>query len=295
MSIEKLEIQILVENVSGPAGTLGESGFSALSKVQFSDSELNILFDTGPSPVALLNNIKKLEVDLATIDAIVLSHGHWDHVGGLKETISLTKKEIPVICHHQALSPKVYTDDTGKQFDIGIQGFFKSVEDLKNQVDLITTTTAYKFNESIMTTGEIPHKNNYEVLSGRLKDVITLKNGKSIPDLLEDDLSLIFHLADDSVVILAGCCHAGIINTTLKTEELIGSNNIVGIIGGLHLHDASYDRLSKTTGVLEKYPMKIIAPCHCTGFRGKYALSTAFGRKFLDTSVSSKIKFEAAK
>ncbi|UCG00978.1 MAG: MBL fold metallo-hydrolase [Candidatus Heimdallarchaeota archaeon] len=294
MSIQKLEIQILVENVAGPGGILGESGFSALSKVQFSESELKILFDTGPSPVAFLNNAKKLQVDFTTIDAIVLSHGHWDHVGGLKEAIALTKKRIPVICHPQALSPKIFTEK-GKKYDVGIQEFFSSIDDLKKQVDLMTTTTSHEFTESIMTTGEVPRQNDYEVLSGDLKDVTTMKNGETVPDELEDDLSLIFHLADSSIVILAGCCHAGIVNTVARTEELTGTSDIVGVIGGLHLHDASDDRLSWTNQELKNYPITKIAPCHCTGFRGKYALSTAFGKKFLDVSTSSTIKFEAAK
>lgn len=294
MIIQRLEMQILVENVSGPVGTLGESGFSVLSKVQFSDSELKILFDTGPSPVAFLNNIKKLRVDLTTIDAIVLSHGHLDHVGGLKEAIALTKKRIPVICHPQALSPKILTDK-GKSFDVGIQKLYKSIEDLKKEADLLTTTTSHEFTESVMTTGEVPRSNDYEVLSEFLKDVTTMKNGKIIPDEIEDDLSLVFHLTDDSIVILAGCCHAGIVNTVTKAIELTDSRKIVGVVGGLHLYDASYDRLSWTVQELKKYPMKVIAPCHCTGFRGKCALSTAFGKKFLNTAVSSIIKFEAAK
>jgi len=294
MSIQKLEIQILVENTAGFfwGGTLGEYGFSALSVVQFSDSELKILFDTGPSPVAFLNNIKKLEVDLSTIDALVLSHGHLDHIGGLKEAIALTKKRIPLICHPQTISPKFITEK-GKTLDVGFQKIFDSVEDLKKQVHLITTTTSHELAKSVMTTGEVPRKNDFEVLSGKLRDVTTVQNKKIIPDKLLDDLSMVFHLDDDSIVILAGCCHAGIVNTIAKTEELTDSSNIVGIVGGLHIRDASYNRLSRTIQELKKYPIKQIAPCHCTGFRGKHALATAFRKKFLDVSVSSTIKFEA--
>ncbi len=251
-----------------------------------------MLFDTGPSPTALLNNSKILKVDFNTIDAIVLSHGHWDHVGGLNEVISLIGKRVPLICHPQALSPK-FISDQGKITDIGIQGLIDSVTSLREKTNLIATRNSYKFRNSLLTSGEVPRRNPYETLSGKLKDVITVKNGKNIPDIIIDDLSLFFHLADDTVVILCGCCHAGIVNTISKAKELTKSEKIIGIIGGLHLVNASYKRLEYTKRELKHYPIKVIAPCHCSGFRGKMALSKEFGQSFQEIKVLSKIEFVA--
>jgi len=292
MAIQKLEIQILVENVSGPPGTLGEGGFSALVIAHSKSEKYKILFDSGPSAVSILNNIKKLQVDLTTINAIVLSHGHWDHVGGLNEIIPLINKRVPLICHPQALSPKWFIDK-GESIDVGIQGFINSPEELNEQTKLMMTTSPYKFTESIMTTGEVPRINNFELLSGKLEEVKTLIDGKEVPDQLPDDLSLIFHLVDGSVVILTGCCHSGIINTIAKTKTLMKSSKIRGIIGGLHLHDASIKRLNETIRELKKYPIKELAPCHCTGLKGKVGLFNAFNKEFIDTTVASVITIEA--
>ena len=99
IKVKKLDIQILVDNVSSDLGTLGESGFCALVKADFTDStDLTLLFDVGPSPVALANNVGVLDVDLGTVDAIVLSHGHFDHVGGINKAIELIGKRVPLIC-----------------------------------------------------------------------------------------------------------------------------------------------------------------------------------------------------
>jgi len=292
MKIKKLSIGILVDNVAGPGGTLGESGFSALAEVTcIDDSKLRILFDTGPSPVALMHNVKNLKVDLTKVDTIVLSHGHWDHVGGLKEAIKMINKRIKLICHPQALQKKILVEK-GEEIDIGITEYIDSIEDLKSSVELVTTTDSYHINEVIITTGEIPRINSFEKITGQLRNVSTFKNDMKVKDEIEDDLSLIFKLSSGNVVILTGCCHSGIINTIDHVTKITGHSRITGIIGGLHLIKAPETRIKKTVQSLKKYPIKILVPCHCTGFNGKVSLKEAFPGAFKLATATSTFVFE---
>ncbi|MGY5863727.1 MAG: MBL fold metallo-hydrolase [Candidatus Thorarchaeota archaeon] len=296
-AIIEVEIRILADANVQMRRVVGEAGFAALVKVEYDDSsEFQFLFDAAGGTPALEHNVgvmkDAVKRDLSPIEIIILSHGHWDHVAGLLKVYALTDKSIPVLCHPDALLHKIFTSDEGKRHEIGIHEYF-SVSDLEAKTEVITTTEPYKIADGIMTTGFVPRTNDYEQLTGNLQKITTEKNGTEITDLIEDDLSVFFHMKDDAVVILTGCCHSGVVNTVEHIISLADSSSVIGIVGGLHLHDASKTRLEKTTERLKKYPLRTLAPCHCTGLRGRSALMQAFEAEFMDVGVGSVIKFES--
>lgn len=294
-AIIDVEIRILADANVQMGRVVGEVGFAALVKVEYDDSsEFQFLFDVAGGTPALEHNVEVMKEtmkrDLSPIEMIILSHGHWDHVAGLLKVYELTDKSAPVLCHPDALLHKVFTSDDGKRHEIGIHEYF-SASELESKVEVITTTEPYKVADGIMTTGVVPRTNDYERLTGNLQKITTEKDGKETPDYIEDDLSVFFHMKDDSVIILTGCCHSGVVNTIEHVVNLAGSSSVIGIVGGLHLHDASITRLEKTTKNLKKYPITTLAPCHCTGLRGRAALMYAFEESFKDIGTGSTLKF----
>jgi 7,8-dihydropterin-6-yl-methyl-4-(beta-D-ribofuranosyl)aminobenzene 5'-phosphate synthase len=293
----KVEIHILADGNVQMGRVIGEAGFAALVKVRYDDSsEFQFLFDTAGGTPTLEHNVgvlkDRLDQDLSSIEMMVLSHGHWDHVAGVLKVISMVGKSLPVLCHPDALLHKIFTSDDGKRHEAGIHRFYNESE-LESKVEVIATREPYKVADGIMTTGVVPRINDYEKLTGNLQKIVTVRNGKETPDLIEDDLSVIFHMKDDSVVILTGCCHSGIMNTVEHAINQTGSSSVIGIVGGLHLHDASKVRLEKTTERLDKLPLQNLAACHCTGLRGKAAMMMAFDDKFKNAGAGSTLKFES--
>ncbi|MCK4567906.1 MAG: MBL fold metallo-hydrolase, partial [Candidatus Thorarchaeota archaeon] len=289
-AIDEIHIRIVVDGKVSIGKFMGDAGFAALVDVFYDDSSnTRLLLDTAGSTPALMHNLAVSKIDGSSIDMIILSHGHWDHVGGLMEVLSWTGKRTPVLYHPRALAPKIRTTDDGKERDIGIKNYF-SADELQSSTEVIETTEPYSIGEGIWTTGEVPRTNDFEKLTGNLTKVHTIKDGKKTLDELEDDLSLIFQLKDGSVIILAGCCHSGIVNTMNHATTITGSSSIVAVAGGLHLHDASKERLTKTIEHLKGYPLTTLAPCHCTGLRGQAALMYAFEDIFKEIGVGSTLK-----
>jgi 7,8-dihydropterin-6-yl-methyl-4-(beta-D-ribofuranosyl)aminobenzene 5'-phosphate synthase len=289
--INQLIITILIDNTAGKQGTVGEKGFSALAEIEYEGGDTRkILFDTGATGTNLLNNLKVLNKDLQDLDCIVFSHGHWDHVWGIKEILPLVGPEVFLFCHPAALDKKWRLDEEGGTEIISLHQVI-SPERLFELIPIRTSPEPEEIFPGVFSTGAIPRQNPHEVLSKGLSRIhIDGAAGPEV-DQIPEDLSLIFEIADGSIVILTGCCHAGVVNTINHARNITPFAKIAGLIGGLHLLDAPQPRLDFTMEELGKLNIGEIGACHCTGPLGIHTLKNAFPEQFKDVEVGVQLKY----
>ncbi|MFC2042460.1 MBL fold metallo-hydrolase [Chloroflexota bacterium] len=263
----EIKITTLSEN-SANSGFLAEWGLSMVVEVE----GLKVLFDTG-SGHAALHNAQILGVDLSTVDCIVLSHGHYDHTGGLREVLRRTgpKKVIghPDIWQHRYARPSGQ-----KERYVGIPFVREGLESLGASFTL--SKESVKLSDSVMTIGEIPLTIDYEDIDPGL---YFKENGEERPDTFTDDLAMIVDTEFGLVVIL-GCAHRGIINTLRHARKLTGKELIYAAIGGTHLFRASEERLASTAAALAEMGVQRLGVSHCTGFAASAYLVSKLGEAF---------------
>lgn len=256
---KRITLGILVNNIVGESPFLAEHGLSILIQIMEGEKKENHLLDCGKSSSTLLHNLKAYGIDLEnlSLQTIILSHGHYDHTGGLKSLLNNKSNHIPVIGHPDVFIPR-----------ISYLGGFRSIscpftpsEIRQDGGELLLTRDSVKINDYLVTTGEVLRENKFEKNPFFRKVV----NDQWIEDEVDDDLSLIIHVDQESFFLLCGCCHAGLINTLERVRELTGKNKCYGIMGGLHLVGASPERIDFTINGLKKWKPKVIIPLHCSG------------------------------
>ena len=273
----ELHIITLSEN-SANYGFLAEWGLSILVEVD----GMRILVDTGLS-FSAVHNAQLMGIDLATIDRIVLSHGHADHTGGLREVLK-RRGEVEVIAHPDIWTPKyAHRDGETKEQYNGIPFSQEELEGCGARFTLAKEPV--HITDCIMTSGEIPMLSGYEEIENNL---FTKEGGVLQPDKLADDLALIIDIGFGLVVIL-GCAHRGIVNTLRHAQKLTEKELVYAAIGGTHLFRASDERIEHTIADLREMGIQKLGVSHCTGFRASARLAQEFEDAFFLNNAGTRL------
>ena len=274
-----LRITTLSENTADTGDLLAEWGLSFL----ITTGKENILFDTGKT-ISAAYNIDSLKIDLKRIDKIVLSHGHYDHTGGLRQLLRKIGKEVEIIAHPDIWAAKYRRRKGEKDKYIGIPFQRQELESLGARFTL--TTKPLKIADSIMTTGEVPMVTDYETIDSRL--FVKDDNGWQ-PDKLLDDLALIIN-AEPGLVVVLGCAHRGMVNTLYHARQLTGIKTIHAVLGGAHLINAPRERIRRTIADLKELDVQKLGLCHCTSLPAISLMVQEFGEKFFFNITGTSIE-----
>jgi 7,8-dihydropterin-6-yl-methyl-4-(beta-D-ribofuranosyl)aminobenzene 5'-phosphate synthase len=270
----------LIDDTVYMAGLKAEHGLS----FWIEHGNKKILFDTGQSDM-LIQNAKTLDINLAEADAIVISHGHYDHTGGLEAVLNIASKAI-LYLHPEALKSKF----SPKNNKIGMIGTPDSAKEiihiLADKKRVVWTEIPTEVSAGLFVTGRIPRNTDFE----DNESSFFIDNSCQKVDTLPDDQAMFFD-SPKGLIVLLGCAHSGVVNTLHYVAKLSGEKCIYAIIGGMHLLNASQERMAKTIEALKKYDIQKIVPLHCTGQEAAGKIKKVFGEKCISSGAGAKIVF----
>jgi 7,8-dihydropterin-6-yl-methyl-4-(beta-D-ribofuranosyl)aminobenzene 5'-phosphate synthase len=272
----KVNITTLSENTAN-LGFIAEWGLSILVEVD----GMKILMDTGQS-FSTVHNAQLMGIDLSTIDKIVLSHGHVDHTGGLREILRRSGP-VDILAHPDVWAAQYARRDKEKMQYVGIPFSQEDLESCGARFNL--SKEPIHITDRILTTGEGSMTSGYETVD----EILFVKeNGKFRPDKLADDLALIID-TDFGLIVISGCAHRGIVNTLRHAQKLTGKELIYAVIGGTHLLRSSVERLDLTIADLRDMGIQRLGVSHCTGFTASARLAQEFGVAFFLNNAGTKL------
>lgn len=301
---DRVEITVLVDNFTDllqqPAGTvdrrlpydpgrrlLAEHGLSCMVRVSFGKTGHTILLDTGLSGECLPWNLCQLNLSLAGIEAVVLSHGHYDHTGGLACVFDGAGRQVPLIAHPDAFLPRrlnIPSQGTFDQPSPDAVALKKAGADIKMRSGSSTLAAGH-----LLVTGEVERKTPFEK---GMPGAEIEKGGVWQSDPILDDQALVMQVKGKGLVVLSGCAHAGIINTVEYARKITGIDQVHAVLGGFHLSGKAFeDRVSPTIAAMKEINPDFLVPMHCTGWDTICRFRTAMPGKCLLNTVGTTYMF----
>lgn len=275
----QVDVSILVENTAPAPGLIGEYGFACL--VDIDGHEL--LLDTG-SERALFHNSKVMGIDLAQVEEVVISHGHFDHTGAL---LPLLEHHGPkkIMAHTRLFLPRMLPTAGGGLRPIGTP--FSRAELEKAGAVFVLHDQWKELRPGVYLSGEIPRLNSFEDVGGNFKVEV---DGRIEDDHLEDDMALVIDLPE-GLVVISGCAHSGFLNIIGQAQKITGKSKVLAYIGGTHLMNASENRLRMTIDALRALDIDRVVVAHCTGFHAAARLYNELGDKVIKGETGMKFRF----
>ena len=271
-------------------------GLSCLVTIKDERGEHSVLFDTGPEDRTFEQNVSRLGVDLGPVEAIVLSHGHWDHAGAMLRALQLIRDRNggqPVPCYTH---PDMFRTRASKLPD----GSMRLMEDVPSVAALtshggrvvIATEPQRVAADTVYVSGEIPRATRFERgLPGQHRRTLD-GTGWELDELIKDERFLAVNVEGKGVVVFTACSHAGVVNVLTHARACFPGAPLHAVVGGLHLSGSNEAIIPDTVAALREFDLAVIAAGHCTGWRAMTALANAFGDKcVVPLSVGKRFTF----
>ena len=275
------------------AGLRAEHGFAALVTVRRGDTTTRLLFDTGLSPDAMVVNAERLGIDLCDVQAVVLSHGHFDHAGGVL-ALGGTRgvRSLPMVVHpniwtrRRLAVPGAETRELPTLSRSALNGEGLEVIE-RRQPSLLV-------DGSVLITGEVDRTTDFEVGMPPAHQAWTGTDWEPDP-LVLDDQALVVHLRGRGLVVLTGCGHAGAVNIVRHAQRLTRVPTLHALLGGLHLSGRAFAPvIAPTVEALIAERPGLVVPAHCTGRRAEQALASALPDAVVAGSSGSSYRLRAS-
>ena len=275
-----------------PCWLRAEHGFAALVRVRAGSETHEILFDGGMLEGTAVENLRQLRIKNMKAEALVLSHGHIDHWGGVPELLSFAteggQRRIPLVLHPHVFRKRQRRLNDGSMREI------KAPDRVRLEAagaDLMISEGPISLAGGLaLTTGQVARETAWETGMPRQEALI---DGEWQPDEeVFDDQSMLFHLEGKGLVVLTGCAHSGIVNTLCHALKLAGIDTLYAVMGGFHLGGKDMaPRVEPTIAELKKLNPHVMIPTHCTGWDAMNRMHEEFADAFILNSVGTRYEF----